>query len=212
MDQKTWRTVLQHSLLSVDNADCEKYSTLSYLLVEFDSKLHKGLNSELKSLYTAVTRAKSKLWIYESDDTKSYPMYHYWLARKVATKDLAQTQNFANPSSQHEWKEQGDNFKKREMYTHALHCYKMSGNKTLYLQREMEAYIIMSGVADAQVSTEDGYSEAAAFLLEANELCDDPTYITKAAECLEQAMKYKEAALLYEKLGEVCILFPSLVF
>ena len=210
MDPKTWRTILSYSELSVDEADCEKYSTPSYLLVQFEAKLHKGLNSELKSLYTAVTRAKSKLWIYESDDTKSYPMYHYWLTREVATKDLAQTQNFAISSSQHEWKEQGDNFKKREMYTHALHCYTMSGNETLYLQREMEAYIIMSGVA--QVSTEDRYREAAALLLKSNELCDDPMYITKAAECLEQAMKYKEAALLYEKLGEVCILFLSLVF
>ena len=190
MDTKTWRTILSYTELSEDR---------SYL---FDRSLHKGLNSELKSLYTAVTRARSKLWIYESDNERFYPMYHYWLSRSVATKDLRHTQIFSNPSSQHEWKEQGNFFKKREMYDQALHCYKMAGKEASHLQREMEAYIVMS---DGHVSTiADRFTNAAVLLLEANELSNDLTYITKASECLEQAMKHKEAALLYEKLGKVC--------
>ena len=202
MDQKTWRTMLNYSELSAVEevaADRDKHSHLSYLLVEFDSKLHKGLNSELKSLYTAVTRAKTKLWIYETDNEKCFPMYHYWLSRHVATKDRVQTQSFATPSSKHAWKVQGDNFKVRKMYTQAVQCYKTSGET--HLQKEMEAYIVMSG---AHVFTEVRFTDAAVLLLEANELCNDPKYINIAAECLVQAMKYKEAAFLYEKLEEVC--------
>lgn len=109
------------------------------------------------------------------------------------------TQKFANPSSKHEWKEQGDYFKQREMYAQALHCYKKTDET--HLQKEMEAYIIMS---DGLVSTEHRLTDAAVLLLESDELCNDQKHISKAAEWLEQAMKYKEAALLYEKLGKVC--------
>ena len=42
---------------------------------EFDASLHKSLNAELKHLYTAITRAKCNLWIYDSHIVKRLPIF-----------------------------------------------------------------------------------------------------------------------------------------
>ena len=50
----------------------------------FDSTKHKILNSELKHLYTAITRARVNVWIYDEDDEKRKPMFEYLKARRLA--------------------------------------------------------------------------------------------------------------------------------
>ena len=49
----------------------------------FDPNLHKILNSELKHLYTAVTRARVNVWIFDQDADKRAPMFEYFKARKL---------------------------------------------------------------------------------------------------------------------------------
>ena len=51
--------------------------------LEFDSNLHKILNSELKHLYTAVTRARVNVWIFDEDREKRAPMFEYCKARQL---------------------------------------------------------------------------------------------------------------------------------
>ena len=46
--------------------------------LKFDQSHHKSLNSELKYLYTAITRVKCNLWIFDSDEEKRLPIFHYW--------------------------------------------------------------------------------------------------------------------------------------
>ena len=97
---------------------------------QFDPKLHKSLNSELKYLYTAVTRAKCNLWIYDSDPKSHLPMFDYWHKRglvKVVQKEdqlssaTVESQDkdilvFASNSTPDQWKAQGDNFKKKHLW------------------------------------------------------------------------------------------------
>ena len=49
----------------------------------FDANLHKILNSELKHLYTALTRARVNVWIFDQDVDKRAPMFEYFKARKL---------------------------------------------------------------------------------------------------------------------------------
>lgn len=49
----------------------------------FDPNQHKVLNSELKHLYTAVTRARVNVWIFDEDQDKRAPMFEYFKARKL---------------------------------------------------------------------------------------------------------------------------------
>ena len=46
----------------------------------FDRDQHKVLNSELKYLYTAVTRARDNVWIFDEDANARAPMFEYFRA------------------------------------------------------------------------------------------------------------------------------------
>lgn len=48
--------------------------------LEFDPNQHKVLNSELKHLYTAVTRARVNVWIFDEDQEARSPMFEYFQA------------------------------------------------------------------------------------------------------------------------------------
>ena len=47
----------------------------------FDRDVHKVLMGELKRLYTATTRAKNHLWIYDEDEEKRRSMFQYFISR-----------------------------------------------------------------------------------------------------------------------------------
>ena len=49
----------------------------------FDPNQHKVLNAELKHLYTAVTRARVNVWIFDEDMEKRAPMFEYFKARNL---------------------------------------------------------------------------------------------------------------------------------
>ena len=49
----------------------------------FDPTSHKVLNSELKHLYTALTRARVNVWLFDEDLDKRAPMFQYFKARKL---------------------------------------------------------------------------------------------------------------------------------
>ena len=50
--------------------------------LDFDPEKHKILNSELKHLYTAVTRARVNIWIFDEDEEARKPMFEYFKALK----------------------------------------------------------------------------------------------------------------------------------
>ena len=83
--------------------------------LKFDEQHHKSLSAELKYLYTAITRAKCNLWIYDSDETNRLPMFDYWhrrgLVKIIRLSEISQQDEsvlFAATSTKEEWKKQGD--------------------------------------------------------------------------------------------------------
>jgi ATP-dependent exoDNAse (exonuclease V) alpha subunit len=41
------------------------------------------LNTELKLLYTAITRARANVWIFDEDEESRAPMFYYFQQRKL---------------------------------------------------------------------------------------------------------------------------------
>ena len=194
---------------------CEKsIKSLSTCLrsQEFDPKLHKSLNSELKYLYTAITRAKYRLWIYDTDCELRRPMFEYWQRRnlvlsqpvKITTSrsDLQwRSQGFASSSTPEQWKAQGDKFMKRRLWEQAIQCYVRASpnNEYLYLAKEARAcYMIEQARQQPRL-----YLTASICFLEGDKLRHNLHYLHCAAFCLKRSNppKYLEAATLFERLG-----------
>ena len=61
--------------------------------LDFNPDKHKILNSELKHLYTAITRARVNVWIYDEDIETRKPMFEYLKARSLVNCMAAQQGN-----------------------------------------------------------------------------------------------------------------------
>ena len=171
----------------------------------FNEEQHKMLNSELKLLYTAITRARSKLWIFDRSSVKRAPIFHYFIHRGLVEclsyktgeveKPIAQ---FSSKSSAKLWKKRGDYFKEKGMWNLAVICY----NKAEVPLLSMDAL----GHHFAQLAKTTTSEQRHHYLAAANYFCEclklhwSAEYLEKAANCLYNAQGYKYAAELFEKI------------
>ena len=163
-------------------------------------------------MYTAVTRAKCNLWIYDSDKKKRAPIFDYWHKRglvEVVGKNVeGKSQDslmFASISTTQDWKVQGDSFKKRHQWEHAKHCYEKAGAENELLAKEAHARLLVKQARlDNTPQTSQLYLRAAVLFLEVEHVYCNPIYISYAASCLTKTRppRYTDAAKLFEKLGE----------
>ena len=177
----------------------------------FDERHHKALNSELKYLYTAITRAKCNLWIYDSNLKKRLPMFDLWYKRdlvKVVGDNLAGAESqhsliFASISTTQQWKVQGDYFMRRSRWEQAKHCYDRAGPENVYLSVEANArFVVQQASKQAKPQL---YLGAAVDFLRRDQLVHSIQCILFAAQCLRRAKppKFSPAAVLFERLGKV---------
>lgn len=175
----------------------------------FNPTLHKSLNAELKYLYTAITRAKCNLWIYDSNKKNRLPMLDYWHKRnavKVVTdsggggKDFSLV--FASNSTPEQWSAQGDNFRKKHLWEQAILCYEKAGMEYAYLVKEAYAYHY---IQEARLQKPQLFLKAALSFLERDELNHSVHCLNGAALCLKACKppRYIQAAKLFEKLGDL---------
>jgi hypothetical protein len=90
------------------------------------------LCSELKHLYTAVTRPKRRLYIFDSDPDVSAPVYRFWIANglvDVVDKDDERVAAIAEKASPAEWRKQGVAMYRRKFYAAAMRCFENSGDE-----------------------------------------------------------------------------------
>eukprot|EP00873_Tetraselmis_striata_P006323 jgi/Tetstr1/426587/TSEL_016865.t1 len=95
---------------------------------------HNRLCSELKHLYTAVTRARKQLWFFDDNKELREPMMRIWLAKqciKIESCDAPsqQKEQLARKSSPQQWAAQGQSFFKEGRYDQAAACFRTSLNK-----------------------------------------------------------------------------------
>ena len=166
--------------------------------LDFDEKLHKVLNSELKFLYTAITKAKCKLWIYDSHPSKRAPMFHYFIERSLvkplSIEDVSLMPHFAVKSSKKEWKKQGNLFKNKGLWKLASICYENAGSPLLYNDAFGHMHVQLG---EKQPSVKQHYLSAVNCFCECLELQQSAKYIKKIASCLYNMQLYNEAATLF---------------
>ena len=121
--------------------------------LEFNEQAHQILCSELKHLYTAVTRARVRVVIYDQDQANRAPLFHYLEKRQLcnATSVLGQTspQGLAVESSAEEWQVQGKNLSERGMFHLAAKCFSKSGD--VRAEHEAIAQHLVRHVAPTQL-------------------------------------------------------------
>ena len=173
------------------------------------------LTTELKHLYTAITRAKANLWIYESKpfDEHSLPILRMWRegTNYVPLIDIIDPSspsfNFeksfatAKVSTPEGWKSQGDFLLKNKRWKHAAMCYR----KVNRFDLEAEALL-----ANPDLSRQR-YHEIVIVYLQADEVAHNSVHLLKAAKNMfNAAEKHRhellDVAWLYKSLKKVIII------
>ncbi|XP_057314279.1 uncharacterized protein LOC130655524 isoform X2 [Hydractinia symbiolongicarpus] len=134
---------IQHSdtSLQVLHADILESETRP---LEFNRNSHKLLNAELKKFYTAVTRARVHVWIFDEDKTKRGSMFEMLIKKSLVRvvkldKNFDAKNLFAEKSTQAEWKEKGMDFYTKKRWELALKCSERAEDEEL--RKRCEAQI-----------------------------------------------------------------------
>ena len=181
-------------------------------LRRFNECEHKALNSELKFLYTAITRARCNLWIYDSNPDKRAPMFYYFqkrdLVRVLPTvdSDSKGTESmehlvFTKVSSPEQWKQQGDHFRLKKVWKTAIFCYSNAGMIELVNETKGDYNMWMAQKKDQK----QHYLQATLNYLRDFDIKPSVKRIKKAATCLYNACKYDLSVALFLNIHEASI-------
>ncbi|KAM9231354.1 TPR and ankyrin repeat-containing protein 1 [Leptosomus discolor] len=169
----------------------------------FNVEMYKMLNGELKQLYTAVTRAKVNLWIFDEDSDKRAPAFKYFIDREFVQvvkadekKDLDDSM-FAKTSTPEEWIAQGDYYAKHQFWEVAAKCYQKGGAaEKSKLALAHDAVLKVHSKKSSPREKQMEYMTLAKTYLE----CGEPKLSLK---CLFQSKEFRLCAELCKKLGKV---------
>ncbi|XP_044311040.1 TPR and ankyrin repeat-containing protein 1 isoform X2 [Varanus komodoensis] len=173
-----------------------KHSTLN-------PEMYKMLNGELKQLYTAITRARVNLWIFDENWDRRAPAFQYFMNQEYVqvvktdeNKDLDDSM-FVKTSTPEEWVAQGDYYAKHQCWKVAAKCYQKGGateKEKLALANDAVLKVKSKKISPKEKQME--YLNLAKTYLE----CGEPNL---ALKCLIHAKEYKLCAQLCEKVGKV---------
>ncbi|XP_061443726.1 TPR and ankyrin repeat-containing protein 1 isoform X2 [Rhineura floridana] len=166
-------------------------------------EMYKMLNGELKQLYTAVTRARVNLWIFDENSDRRAPAFEYFIKRELVqvvkteeNKDFDDSM-FVKTSTPEEWIAQGEYYAKHQCWKVAAKCYQKGGE--VEKEKLALAHDAVLKVQSKKISLKEKqmeYMNLAKTYLE----CGEPNL---AVKCLIHAKEYQLCAQLYEKLGKV---------
>ncbi|KAM4689014.1 TPR and ankyrin repeat-containing protein 1 [Discoglossus pictus] len=191
-------------------------------------EMHKMLNGELKQLYTAVTRARVNLWIFDENLEKRAPAFEYFIKRNFVkvvqtdeNKDLDDNM-FVKSSSKEEWIAQGDYYARNQCWKVAAKCYQKGGatdkeklsfahDEVLKLQakkispREKQMEYIRLAKTYLECKEAKLALKCLTFAKEFRlcaELCKKMEKIKEAAFFYKKSQDIKTAAKCFEQIGE----------
>ncbi|MEE6465610.1 hypothetical protein FKM82_006620 [Ascaphus truei] len=194
----------------LDNA----YTSASRPLT-LNPEMHKMLNGELKQLYTAITRARVNLWIFDENQEKRAPAFEYFIkghfvevVRTDENKDLDDNM-FVKASTKEEWISQGDYYAKHQCWKVAAKCYQKGGASDK--EKLAFAHDAVLNVQSKKCSPREKqmeYMNLAKTYLE----CREPKLALKCltfskefhlcAELCRKLEKIKEAAYFYKRIQD----------
>ena len=172
----------------------------------FDSERHKVLNSELKYLYTAITRARVNVWFFDEDEASRAPIFEYFqrlgLVRVVRMSGSAGdpeplTSMFVEKSTTAEWREQGGYFYSKRLWEVAIKCFTMAGDELMARKSHAQLQAAEAGKLRSRPK------EMRTQFLGAAEQFLQCAMVAEAAVCLYNARERVLLAKLNKRLGNV---------
>lgn len=200
---KEWQTVkiFLQELLNEDSKDSESKRP------RFDRLRHTLLCSELKHLYTAMTRTKHVLLIIEEDKEQADHMFELWKKMDLVNFGLMQEENAEARRLIHEhagknrgkdsWCNMGYNLMKRQLYRQAQSAFQRGEDENM--AKICEAYILAQ---EAARTMEEQEAEGVRLFQEAAELFGQRGAQEEQAQCLLQGQRPLQAAKIFEELGD----------
>ncbi|XP_063425387.1 TPR and ankyrin repeat-containing protein 1-like [Mytilus trossulus] len=197
---KEWRVVLSF-LEKLAKKDSKNESKIPLQVsadlrpLPFNPKQHKVLSSELKQLYTAITRARQNVWIFDEDKEQRKPIFEYFQALHLVELVAVdkEVKSFTRKSTPREWVDKGEEFMKLKMYTQAVKCFNTAGDSRMEdIAHAYQHYKIASTLHQNSPQWKEELLLATLKFLDAKK-------IKEAAKCLETAKQFDLAAELYEK-------------
>ncbi|EKX42080.1 hypothetical protein GUITHDRAFT_111932 [Guillardia theta CCMP2712] len=174
--------------------------------LEFDETLHLILCEELKQLYTAITRARVRVILYDEDEVQRAPMYHF-LERKDLCEvvdlmgNVLHCPSFAKKTTKEEWEQQGMNLKRVGLFQLASQCFAKSGDRVSEMEMRAEHLIQFVAPKSSAQLRKMAFVQAGELLLECGR-----RWTPRAAKCFFEAEEYE----LAEETFSACIeLFKS---
>ncbi|XP_006890721.1 PREDICTED: TPR and ankyrin repeat-containing protein 1 [Elephantulus edwardii] len=181
----------------------EKASSLQGRSHMLNPEMYKLLNGELKQLYTAITRARVNLWIFDENREKRAPAFKYFIGRDFVqvvktdeNKDFDDSM-FVKTSTPSEWIAQGDYYAKHQCWKVAAKCYQKGG--AFEKEKLALAHHTALNMKSKKVSPKEKqlqYLELAKTYLE----CNEPNLSLK---CLVYSKEFHLCAQLCERLGKI---------
>nr|XP_043619908.1 uncharacterized protein LOC122591722 [Erigeron canadensis] len=161
----------------------------------FSEARHSLLCSELKQLYVAITRTKQRLWVCESIEELSKPMFEYWKRRGlVQTRkiDDSVAQAMGVASSPQEWRERGKKLLYDNNFVMATMCFEKSGDTML--EKLAKASGLRASADQMRGKKPEAYLS---HLREAAEMFESIGKLESAASCYCDVGDYEIAGKIY---------------
>uniref|UniRef100_A0A8C0GTY1 Tetratricopeptide repeat and ankyrin repeat containing 1 n=1 Tax=Chelonoidis abingdonii TaxID=106734 RepID=A0A8C0GTY1_CHEAB len=193
---------LGESKLVIETPLEKNIATQSRSLV-LNPEMYKMLNGELKQLYTAITRARVNLWIFDENSDKRAPAFKYFIKRKFVqvvkideNKDFDDSM-FVKTSTPEEWIAQGEYYAKHQCWKVAAKCYQKGGaTEKEKLALAHDAVLNVQSKKSSPKEKQMDYMYLAKTYLE----CGEPKLSLK---CLIYAKEFQLCAAICEKLGKI---------
>jgi len=104
----------------------------------FDPHIHLLMMEELKMLYVSLTRARKRVFLFDSSLEKRAPAFDYLSTLGVAERgldeQLSATASKAGKSSVQDWVVRGENFATNRLWVHAERCFLKGGDEVRALE------------------------------------------------------------------------------
>eukprot|EP00929_Paragymnodinium_shiwhaense_P085414 TRINITY_DN4581_c0_g1_i1.p1 TRINITY_DN4581_c0_g1~~TRINITY_DN4581_c0_g1_i1.p1 ORF type:complete len:2414 (+),score=560.66 TRINITY_DN4581_c0_g1_i1:50-7291(+) len=203
---KDWQVMKSFQTTSGQNGDEQKKKR-----PQFERHRHALLCSELKHLYTGVTRTKHVLLFIEEDYEQAKHAFYFWLDMDLVNEGLLKEENdvalrqlaerAGASQGQASWKARGHKLLERNLFSPAKGAFEKAGDKLMV--NVCNAYICVVQARDTyDNSVEDGkrlFSEAAEKFNAVT--AEYPEGRQIRAVCLFNAGRVEDAARQYEALG-----------
>ena len=211
-DEKTWRVVTswweQHASQQqqVGRDDLEIPAPRA---VPFNKGSHGILEEELKQLYTAITRARVRVAMYDASEEKRKPVFSFLHAEGLAEIEAVgesqrgQRKGWAVAAAKEEWQTRARNLVENKLYKLAVKCFVQAEDRhgmltALGNQLSEEASKLPTGPAQRL-----RYLRSAMAFDSAVQAASEATGMEQAAKALYLAEEWELAAMAFEALGNV---------